>query len=284
VLRESTSNAHDRSLTAPARPARTGANAIERQAVAVVRHEIAAMPASLVVQLALWPDEIATWARAEHTSESLVYNMLARRKPYARARERLAERLAVPVAVLSHLIDARRPLPTAKLGPDDPRTPWPDAPPIDWAARPLPLHRDGTNPVERRAVRSVESDIAAMPASAVVGLALWPETLAEWSRDQRLKSSVVWACLAGSPSERVRSALARRLGTPPSELDALIAAARVEPRARRPIVVADVPPTADDAGHPPDSPPIAPPRADPTPLGEPPERRSSFGEQISLDL
>ena len=182
---------------------RTGRNPVERKAIARVQREIAAMPASLVVQLALWPDEIAAWARAEQTSESLVYNMLARRKPYLRMRERLAERLEVSAAILAHLIDARRPLPSAKRDPAvvdaDAATP---PPPIDWRAPPYPLHRDGTNPIERRAVRAVEREIASMPAAAVVGLAHWPVTLAEWSREQRLKSSVVWATLAGSPSER----------------------------------------------------------------------------------
>src|SRR5215208_563795 len=93
---------------------RSGRNAIERKAVLLVRQEIAAMPASLVVQLAIWPDHVASWARSEGSSESVVYNMLARRKPYARVRECLARRLGVSVIVLAHLIEARRPLPTAK--------------------------------------------------------------------------------------------------------------------------------------------------------------------------
>src|SRR5437764_4412043 len=80
-------------LPATTRRERDGHNAIERLAVEVVRREIAAMPASLVVQLALWPDEVAAWAREVRASESLVYNMLAGRKPYARTRQQLAERL-----------------------------------------------------------------------------------------------------------------------------------------------------------------------------------------------
>ena len=123
---------------------RSGRNAIERKAVLRVQQEIAAMPASLVVQLAMWPDHVAAWARAEGTSESVVYNMLARRKPYVRVRQRLAQRLGVPMGMLAHLIEARRPLPAAK------RLPEPagavggaavavadDAPgPIDWNAPP----------------------------------------------------------------------------------------------------------------------------------------------------
>jgi hypothetical protein len=180
----------------PRSTTRDGRNPIERKAVARVQREIAAMPASLVVQLALWPDEIAPWARAESTSESLVYNMLARRKPYLRVRQRLAERLEISPAVLAHLVDARRPLPSAKRDPAS-ALPAGDEEPVDWSRPPYPQQRDGSNPIERRAVRVVERDVASMPASAVVGLALWPTTLAEWSREHRLKSSLGWAQLAG---------------------------------------------------------------------------------------
>lgn len=247
---------------------RDGRNAVERKALYRVRREVAAMPASLVVQLALWPDEIAAWARGEGTHESLVYNMLARRKPYQRVRERLAERLEVPTAVLAHLIDARRPLPYAKrevavvvLG-DGPAETASTEPPIDWAAPPYPLHRDGTNPIERRAIRVVERDVASMPASAVVGLALWPETLADWSRAQQLKASVVWATLAGSPSERIRAELARRLDVTRRDLDDLVATTRTQPSALR------VPaPPADDLD------------AEDSPEGEAAEREARDGRR-----
>ena len=200
------------------------------------------MPASLVVQLALWPDEIAPWARGESTSESLVYNMLARRKPYLRVRERLAERLEVPPAVLAHLVDARRPLPAAKREPGarDAAAGPGSGEDVDWSRPPYPPVREGSNPIERRAIRVVERDVASMPASAVVGLALWPTTLAEWSREHRLKSSLVWATLAGSPSERVRADLAARLDVTRRDLDDLIAATRAQPgAARTPELLAD---------------------------------------------
>ncbi|MFL5576278.1 MAG: hypothetical protein ACJ79S_09965 [Gemmatimonadaceae bacterium] len=275
---------------------RDGGNPVERRALARVRREVAAMPASLVVQLAIWPDEIAAWARGEGTHESLVYNMLARRKPYQRVRERLAERLEVPTAVLAHLIDARRPLPFAKREPPRLGDPPPDAgsgePPIDWAAPPYPLHRDGTNPIERRAVRVVERDVASMPASAVVGLALWPETLAEWSREQRLKASVVWATLAGSPSERIRSELARRIDVTRRDLDDLVATARARPSALRvPGPAADVSESAVpdggvgvDVGPPDDVLDDVLPGGEPSPGGH--HGRGSMagegGEQITL--
>jgi hypothetical protein len=271
-------------LPTATRPERTGDNPVERLAVAIVRREIAAMPASLVVQLALWPDDIAHWARDERLSESLVYNMLAARKPYSKTRARLADRLAVPTATLDHLVEARRPQPSSRLGPDAvgsddtrdseevPFGPPAEWPPIDWRTPPWPRYREGTNPIERRAVRCVEVDLASMPAATVVGLAIWPETLAEWSRRERLKSSVVWATLSGSPSAPVRDALARRLGVTLRDLDSLVSLARRVPIARRPSAVdrrADLPRHHDAEPLPLDPPrdaadtaPSTPPAAD----------------------
>ena len=289
---------------------RDGRNPVERKAVARVRREIAAMPASLVVQLALWPDEIAPWARTESTSESLVYNMLARRKPYLRVRERLAERLEVLPAILAHLVDAKRPLPMAKRGPQPPDGAIPDGAipdgaipdgairgsgrgwsqraegtgtaDIDWGRPPYPQERDGSNPIERRAVRVVERDIASMPASAVVGLALWPTTLAEWSREHRLQSSLVWATLAGSPSERVRAELAQRLDVTRRDLDDLIAAARAQPGATRtPGLDAD---RAEPAGLPDDVAAPTPPPAPTAPTDAPRSSRLRLaGEEEESD-
>lgn len=210
---------------------RTGRSAVERLAVLAVARDVAAMPASLVVQLALWPDDLAHWARAERVSESLVYNTLAARKPYARVRQLLAHRLDVSLGVIGQLIDARRPLPAVRREPGAPLT-TPD-PAVDWREPPYPAERDGGNPVERRAVRAVARDVAAMPASTVAGLAMWPETLTAWSRTQRLKTSVVWATLAGSPSDPVRDLLARRLGVSLRELAVLIDGRRRTPAAQQ---------------------------------------------------
>lgn len=213
-------------------PERTGATHVEQLAVRTVAREIAAMPASLVVQLALWPDELARWARGTRVDTSVVYNALAGRKPYRAVRERLAARLDVTPAVLGQLIDAKRPLPTAERDPDAP----PSRPPnVEWTDPPYPAHRTGTNPIERRAAATVAREIAAMPASTVVGLAMWPETLAAWSRVHRLASSVVWATLAGAPSAPVRDLLARRLAVSVRELGLLIDARRQEPTVRRPL-------------------------------------------------
>lgn len=212
-------------------PERTGTTHVEQLAVRTVAREIAAMPASLVVQLALWPDELARWARATRVDTSVVYNALAARKPYRAVRERLALRLDVSPGVLNQLIDAQRPLPTAQRDPDAPK-PAADAP-VDWTEPPYPAHRTGTNPVERRAAATVAREIAALPASTVVGLAIWPETLAAWSRDRKLPASVIWAVLAGAPSAPVRDMLARRLAVSTRELGALIDARRQEPAVLR---------------------------------------------------
>lgn len=211
-------------------PERTGATAVERIAVRTVAREIAAMPASMVVQLALWPDELARWARSTRTDTSVVYNALAGRKPYRAVRERLAARLGVSPGVLGQLIDAARPLPTSQRDPD---APPPAEPSVSWDEPPYPAHRTGSNPVERRAAATVAREIAALPASTVVGLALWPETLAAWSRERKLAASVVWAVLAGTPSAPVRDMLARRLGVSMRDLGALIDARRQEPAGRR---------------------------------------------------
>jgi hypothetical protein len=273
------------------RTERDGQNAVERLAIAVVRREIAALPASLVVQLALWPDEIASWAREARLAESLVYNTLAARKPYARTRALIAERLGVGIGVVDHLIESPRALPTVRQGAeavlasglatDVPRAAPVAREPIDWSRPPYPRWRDGTNPVERRAVRAVEIDVASMPAATVVGLAIWPETLAAWSRAERLKSSVVWATLAGSPSVPVRDALARRLGVSLRELDALVSLERAVPVAKRP--VAALTPTVaipvTPAAPPPETAPTAPPAVPRTPRGPAPA-----ADQLGFDL
>lgn len=303
------SSAYDQ-LPQHTRLERDGANAVERLAFAVVRREIAALPASLVVQLALWPDEIASWARETRLAESLVYNALAARKPYARTRALIAERLNVGLAVIDHLIEATRALPTVRQGVDAVLAAGDEGggaaggaitesaatrEPIDWHAPPFPRWRDGTNPVERRALRAVEVDVASMPAATVVGLAIWPETLAGWSRAERLKSSVVWATLAGSPSVPVRDALARRLGVSLRELDALVSRERAVPVARRPVAAltalatrTEVPPAPPPPV--PESHPALPPApdADVAPAADATPRRRArepqHPDQLGFDL
>ena len=100
---------------------RDGSGVLERKAVYRVQLEIAAMPASLVVQVLLWPEKLTDWAREEGVTPALVYNMLGGFKPYHDLRHRLAERLGVAKGALDHLIDGRRPQPTARRLPDPPQ-------------------------------------------------------------------------------------------------------------------------------------------------------------------
>lgn len=108
---------------------RDGGSTLERKALYRVQMEIAAMPASLVVQILLWPEKITDWAREEGVTPALVYNMLGGFKPYHDLRHRLAQRLGVPKGALDHLIDGRRPQPTSRRLPD---------PPADFGLPPAP--------------------------------------------------------------------------------------------------------------------------------------------------
>jgi hypothetical protein len=87
------------------------------------------MPASLVVQILLWPEKITDWARDESVTPALVYNMLGGFKPYHALRERLAQRLGVTKGAVDHLIDARRQQPSTRRIPEPP----PDFVPDDVA-------------------------------------------------------------------------------------------------------------------------------------------------------
>jgi hypothetical protein len=230
-----------------ARPQRTGTSRIEQRAVERVRALVACMPASLVVQLALWPYELARWARAERIAESVVYNLLAARKPYLRMRERLAAQLGVQTGYLAALVDGVPAELAAPGGASD----------ASGGRR----ARDGDNPLERRAVEVVAREIAAMPAATVVGLAIWPETLTEWARARGAQPSAVWATLAGAPSEMVVTALARRLDVAARELMALIEAER-RPAGGPPVAAiaprADEPPPPAVESPPAPAPPPAP--------------------------
>jgi hypothetical protein len=255
---------------------RDGASLLERFALARLRQDAAALPASEIVQLVLWPASVADWARDAGVSTAVAYNMLSRFKPYRRVRELLALRLDVPTFVLDHLIDAARPLPAAlRALPDDPAAgqtaPPPPPEPVSPTQR-LPAVRDGSNPLERRAVWHVWRQIAALPASLVVQLILFPETLAEWARRRQVPASMLYAMLAGTQAHPgLREPLARRLGVPGRALDVLLDAQRREPVLAQPAL----------ADRPPDEPTVAasaPSPAEPAP--EPPPAR----DQLSLGL
>ena len=99
---------------------RDGLSALERKALYRLHTELPAMPASLVVQILLWPEKITDWARDENVTPALVYNMLGGFKPYHGLRQRLAERLGVTKGAVDHLIDARRQQPSARRIPEPP--------------------------------------------------------------------------------------------------------------------------------------------------------------------
>jgi len=133
---ESVSSAFEREsggvpLPPPASRDRDGLSALERKALYRVHTELPAMPASLVVQILLWPEKITDWARDESVTPALVYNMLGGFKPYHGLRERLAQRLGVTKAAVDHLIDARRQQPSTRRIPEPP----PDFVPDDVALR-----------------------------------------------------------------------------------------------------------------------------------------------------
>jgi len=114
---ESVSSAFERDpggvpLPPPPSRDRDGLSALERKALYRVHTELPAMPASLVVQILLWPEKITDWARDESVTPALVYNMLGGFKPYHGLRERLAQRLGVTKGAVDHLIDARRQQPS----------------------------------------------------------------------------------------------------------------------------------------------------------------------------
>jgi hypothetical protein len=114
------------------------------------------MPASLVVQILLWPEKMTDWARDESVTPALVYNMLGGFKPYHGLRERLAQRLGVTKAAVDHLIDARRQQPSTRRIPEPP----PDfvADDISLGSSRNPNDRASTPPVEKPASHSDPTD------------------------------------------------------------------------------------------------------------------------------
>src|SRR4029079_8161615 len=114
------------SIPPPPSRDRDGLSALERKALYRVHTELPAMPASLVVQILLWPEKMTDWARDESVTPALVYNILGALKPYHGLRERLAQRLGVTKAAVDHLIDARRQQPSTRRIPEPPSDFVPD--------------------------------------------------------------------------------------------------------------------------------------------------------------
>ncbi len=222
------------------RPERGAADPILRAAVANVAANLAALSASEILQLALFPDTLTAWAARSGRSAAQVFNMLRRTRPYGQLRLALAQRLEVPPALVNHLIDAEPAPPAAHRLPDRARilddAGLPperiDRPPIAWDRPPYPLYRDGTNPLERLALVRLRAEAPAMPGTMLVSLALFPDTIASWARGEGYHFDRVLSSLSGTRRfGYLDTALARRLGVAPSALDAFIRAARREPAA-----------------------------------------------------
>jgi len=132
---------------------RDGLSALERKALYRVHTELPAMPASLVVQILLWPEKITDWARDENVTPALVYNMLGGFKPYHGLRERLAQRLGVTKGAVDHLIDARRQQPSTRKIPEPPPDFVPDD--VQIASRGSPIDSVTAPVAETRPARDV---------------------------------------------------------------------------------------------------------------------------------
>jgi hypothetical protein len=221
---------------------RSATDPIVAAAVDNVRRQVASLSASEVVQLVLYPEPTAGWAQGVGVDESQVANLFRRHRTYARVRLMLAERLGVPLAVLGHLVDgapavsaARRPaahaeiLRAAGFDPEAPR------PPIDWAKPPYPSYRDGTNPLERLAVANLAATAPSMPGSRLVGLAIWPESLAGFAaRSGRFTLGQLLTVLSGlRRADYIETALARRLHVSRGSLDRFIGSSKTDPYARQ---------------------------------------------------
>lgn len=145
--------------------------------------------------------------------------------------------------------------------------------------------RDGTNPIERKALFRLETELAAMPASLIVRIALWPDDLANWSKENAIDPAVTYNMMANfKPYHRVRTLLARRLGVSKEDLDRLIENQTLEPSAKIPPAPPeqwrtreDPLPTKENASTRPD--PI-PPR----PASAKQRRDEVWGGQMTLDF
>lgn len=211
---------------------------IVRAAIQNVERHIAALSASEVVQLVLYPESLAAWAGGAGVDDSQVANLFRRHRRYNRLRALLATRLGVPIAVLDHLIDATPAVPASKRPPGYEAVlsqaglgAWGKRPPIDWGAPPYPPHRDGTNPLEQLALVVLPIAAPSMPASRIIGYALWPETLAAFAaRAQRFTLDQLLTTVSGlRRSDAIETALARRLRVTHRTLDAFIRAEKRDP-------------------------------------------------------
>lgn len=227
-------------------PDRDGTNPVERMALHRISADVAALTASEIVQIALWPTRITELAKLRERSSAILYNTLslANRRRYEPVRKIFVEYLrtvaiargfpevaaTIDGAALAHLIEAERvalrdPRPLPAPGRRDQPLPLPAARPFDPADR----RRAGHNPIERLALTLLREHLPAQPASIVVQHALGPLYLAEWAARNGTTEGVVYNMLGHRNQfahPALRRALAQFLGVSVFALDWLIEARR----------------------------------------------------------
>jgi hypothetical protein len=216
---------------------------VVRAAIANVAANLQALSPSELLQLVLFPDTLTEWSSRAGRTPAQVFNMQRRTRPYAQLRIALADRLQVPLAILSHLIDADPGPPAAHELPERVRI-LADAglslardaqAPIAWDRPPYPPYRDGSNPLERLALARLEAEAPAMPGTSLVSLALFPDRIATWARAHGYHFNRVLSSLSGTRRfAYLDTALARRLGVTVDALDDFIRARKREPLATQP--------------------------------------------------
>lgn len=210
---------------------------IVRAAIENVRVNLAALPASEIIQLVLFPDTITSVTDRVGERNCMVSNLFRGHRRYNRLRQVLAEYLQVPLPILSHLIDATPSRPVAQQLPDQADVlevaglaPELQRPPIDFRDPPYPLYRDGTNPLEVIALRRIEREAPAMPGTRIISYALFPEGLWHWAKREQWNADGVLSALSNNVrNSKIERAVARRLGTDMKVLDRFIQSERKEP-------------------------------------------------------
>lgn len=227
-------------------PERDGTNPVERMALHRVVDEMAALTASEVVQIAIWPLRITELARLHDRSSGILYNTLsfANGRPYEPVRKLLVAYLqavgiargfpefaaSIDRAALCHLIKAeraerRRGRPLPAPGRRDRLLELPAPEPFD----PAESRRTGNSPVERLALSILRQLLPALPASLVVQHALGDLDLAVWAERNGTSGTIVYNMLGFQHQFRypaLRRALADYLGVSVFALDWLIEARR----------------------------------------------------------
>lgn len=201
---------------------------VVRLALGHVRANVASLPASELVQLVLWPRTLAELAADAAADEAVVSNMFRRFRAYRDVRARVAACLGVSVGAIAAVVDrpAAPPVPArvwerqVALGAEAPGGGL--EPGESGNAPSTGVARDarrGDSPLELAALERAPAAIIRMPASRVVRLCLFPESIASWARRQGTPLERVLRYLSGHRENRaVERALAHRLRLPAATL------------------------------------------------------------------